>query len=93
VARGTRVQPGWNGSQTTTDRGAPNNSSAVTAKYTPFVNPSGSLRGFSALAAYPKVFLSSTVRSVLIQSSVPAGQGALLKHARGFSTCHLRETL
>jgi len=39
VARGTRVQPGWNGSQTTTDRGAPNNSSAITAKYTPFVNP------------------------------------------------------
>ena len=39
MARGTRVQPGWNGSQTTTDRGAPNNSSAITAKYTPFVNP------------------------------------------------------
>ena len=39
MARGTRVQPGWNGSQTTTDRGAPNNSSAITLKYTPFVNP------------------------------------------------------
>ena len=34
MARGTRIQPGWNGSQTTTDRGAPNNSSAVTIKYT-----------------------------------------------------------
>ena len=35
VARGTRIQPGRNGSETTTDKGAPNNSSATTAKYTP----------------------------------------------------------
>jgi hypothetical protein len=36
VARGTRIQLGGNGSETTTDKGAPNNSSAITTKYTPF---------------------------------------------------------
>ena len=35
VARGTRIQLGRNGSETTTDKGAPDNSSAATPKYTP----------------------------------------------------------
>jgi len=48
VARGTRIQPGWNGSQTTTDRGAPNNSSAVTIKYTPPVARQGALKALVA---------------------------------------------
>ncbi len=48
MARGTRIQPGWNGSQTTTDRGAPNNSSAVTIKYTPPVARQGALKALVA---------------------------------------------
>ena len=35
VARGTRIQPDRNGSETTTDMGGPDNSSATTAEYTP----------------------------------------------------------
>ncbi len=50
MARGTRVQPGWNGSQTTTDRGAPNNSSAVTAEYTPPARRQGGLSANCILA-------------------------------------------
>ena len=48
MARGTRIQPGWNGSQTTTDRGAPNNSSAVTIKYTPPIARQGALKALVA---------------------------------------------
>ncbi len=29
MARGTRIQPAWNGSETTSDRGIPSNSSAI----------------------------------------------------------------
>ncbi len=39
MARGTRVQPGWNGSQTTTDRGAPTTRPLLPKVYT-FRQPS-----------------------------------------------------
>jgi hypothetical protein len=57
VARGTRIQPGGNGSRTTTDRGAPNNSSAIYGKVYTFRRQSSPLwltEGFSAFVASSK---------------------------------------